>query len=124
LTPSGAICNSRLKVSVDSWHPGRAEDGFKWSAKERQEQCLMEILCQWSDEEWEGQAALAVALEEDTAPMTVLPVARYLRDLECLQGLTSPTKPPKQLYQAAHLAAFFVIRDASGKAKGSAVVEQ
>jgi hypothetical protein len=48
----------------------------------------------------------------------------YLRDLECLQELTSTKEPPKQLYRAAHQSAFFVIGDASGKAKGSAVVEQ
>ena len=56
-------------------------------------------------------------------PKTVLPVVRYLWDLECLQALTSPIKPPKQLYRAAHQTAFFVIRDVSGKAKGSTVVK-
>ncbi len=84
----------------------------------------MGIPCRQSDKEWEGQVAAAVALEEETTPKTVLPVARYLRDLECLQALTSPTKLPKQLYRTAHQAAFFVIGDTSGKAKGSAVVEQ
>jgi hypothetical protein len=84
----------------------------------------VEILCRQLDEEWEGQFAAAVALEEETALKTILPVARYLQDLECLQALTSLTKPPKQLYCAAHQAAFFVIGDASGKAKGSTVVEQ
>ena len=33
-------------------------------------------------------------------------------------------KPPKQLYRAKHVVAFFVIGDASGSGKGVAVVEQ
>jgi hypothetical protein len=51
-------------------------------------------------------------------------VEHYLRDLECLQELTSTEEPPKQLYCAARQMAFFIIGDSSGKAKGSAVVEQ
>jgi hypothetical protein len=113
-----------MHLTVDSWRPGRLEDSFKWSAKEWRERCLVEIPCRRLDKEWEGQVAAAVTLEEETAPMTILPVARYLLDLECLQALTSLTKPPKQLYCTAHHAAFFVIGDASGKAKGSAAVEQ
>ena len=53
-----------------------------------------------------------------------MPVERYLQDLEYLRELTSTVTPPKQLYRAAHQSAFFVIGDASGKAKGSAVMEQ
>jgi hypothetical protein len=26
-----------LHMTVDSWHPGRVEDGFKWTAKERRQ---------------------------------------------------------------------------------------
>ena len=62
--------------------------------------------------------------EEGAAPETVMPVERYLQDLEYLRELTSTVTPPKQLYRAAHQSAFFVIGDASRKAKGSAVVEQ
>jgi hypothetical protein len=76
-----------MHLTVDSWRPGRLEDGFKWSTKERQERCLMEISCRRLDEEWEGQVAAAVALEEETTPKTVLPIVRYLQDLECLQAL-------------------------------------
>jgi hypothetical protein len=113
-----------LHLTVDSWHPGRAEDGFKWSAKERQERRLLEFPCWQANKDWEGQAAATVPLEEEVAPKTVTPVIRYLRDLDCLQELTSHAEPPKQLYWIARQATFFVIGDASGKAKGSTVVEQ
>jgi hypothetical protein len=113
-----------LHLTINSWQPGRAEDGFKWSAKEKQDRQLLEFPCRRANKDCEGQAAAAVPLEEDVAPETVTPVARYLRDLDCLQDLTSHAKPPKQLYRAAQQAAFFVIEDASGKGKGSAVVEQ
>jgi hypothetical protein len=112
-----------MHLTVDSWHLGRAEDGFKWSAKEKRERHLHELPCQWANKNWEGQAAATVLLEEE-APETVTAVARYLWDLDCLQELTSPTEPPKQLYQATWQAAFFVIGDASGKAKGGTIVEQ
>ena len=55
---------------------------------------------------------------DDGAPETVNPVERYVRDLGCLQELTSSAEPPKQLYRANRQAAFFVIGDASGKARG------
>jgi len=61
---------------------------------------------------------------DDGAPETVNPVERYIRDLGCLQELTSSAEPPKQLYRANRQAAFFVIGDASGKGTGNAVVEQ
>ena len=112
-----------LHLTVDSWRDGRAEDGFKWTAKERREGRGVEMPCRRGDEGWEDQAASATQ-EDAKAPETVLPVARYLRDLECLQQLTAPKEPPRQLYRARHQAAFFVVGDASGKAKGSAVVEQ
>jgi hypothetical protein len=37
----------------------------------------VEIMCRQLDKEWEGQFAAAVALEEETALKTILPVARY-----------------------------------------------
>ena len=80
--------------------------------------------CRRDEEGWEGQAALGQGPEEGAAPETVMPVERYLQDLEYLRELTSTVTPPKQLYRAAHQSAFFVIGDASGKAKGSAVMEQ
>jgi hypothetical protein len=42
----------------------------------------------------------------------------------CLLELTESCKPPKQLYRAKYGMAFFIIGDASGSAKGVAVVEQ
>ena len=116
--------------TIDSWREGRAEDGFKMGAKERKRiQILLAgavgLPCRRDEEGWEGQvAALGQGPEEGAAPETVMPVERYLQDLEYLRELTSTVTPPKQLYRAAHQSAFFVIGDASGKAKGSAVVEQ
>ena len=74
--------------------------------------------CRRDEEGWEGQAALGQGPEEGAAPETVMPVDRYLQDLEYLRELTSTVTPPKQLYRAVHQSAFFVIGDASGKAKG------
>jgi hypothetical protein len=116
--------------TIDSWREGRAEDGFKMGAKERKRiQILlagaMGLPCRRDEEGWEGQvAALGQGPEEGAAPETVMPVEWYLQDLEYLRELTSTVTPPKQLYRAVHQSAFFVIGDASGKAKGSAVVEQ
>ncbi len=77
--------------------------------------------------EFEGedvQGTMDQTRMDEGAPDTVTPVDRYVRDLVCLRELTSSAEPPKQLYRAERQAAFFVIGDASGKAKGNAVVEQ
>ena len=116
--------------TIDSWREGRAEDGFKMTAKEmkRIQSLLAEAMglpCRRAEGDGEERATVvSPGAEEGVAPETVLPKERFLRDLEYLRELTSPTTPPKQLYRAAHQSAFFVIGDASGKAKGSAVVEQ
>ena len=44
--------------------------------------------------------------------------------MACLLELTESREPPKQLYKAKHIMAFFIIGDASGLGKGVAVVEQ
>jgi hypothetical protein len=58
------------------------------------------------------------------APEMVIPAKRYFCNLACLQDLTSSAKPPKQLHWAKWQSAFFVIGDASSKAKRNAVVAQ
>ena len=58
------------------------------------------------------------------APETATPVKLFFRDLGCLQDLTLSAKPPKHNYRAKRQSAFFVIGDASSKAKGNAVVDQ
>jgi hypothetical protein len=107
-----------LHLTVDSWRDGRAECGFKWTAKERREGRVMEMPCQCGDEGWEDQAASA-GLEDAKAPETVLPVARYLRDFECLQQLTAPKEPLRQLYRARHQAAFFVVGDLAARPRAA-----
>ncbi len=44
--------------------------------------------------------------------------------MDCLLELTKALEPPRQLYRAKHVMAFFVIGDASGLGKGVVVVEQ
>ncbi len=51
-------------------------------------------------------------------------VLRFQRDVACLLELTESREPPKQLYRAKHIMAFFVIGDASSLGKGVAVMEQ
>ena len=118
-----------LHLTVDSWRPGRAEDGFKWTAKERRQMLLQgleegSLPCRREFEGEDVQGTMDQTRMDERAPDTVTPVDRYVRDLACLRELTSSAEPPKQLYRAERQAAFFVIGDASGKAKGNAVVEQ
>jgi hypothetical protein len=119
-----------LHLTVDSWHPGRVEDGFKWTAKERRrmqfhgmEEGGLPCRREFKDDEVLGMMHNTGAVEE-SAPEMGVPVERYFCNLACLQDLTSSAKPPKQLCQAKRQSAFFVIGDASGKAKGNVVVEQ
>ena len=77
--------------------------------------------------DFEDDEVLGTAHNKGTAkeaPETVIPVGRYFCNLACLQDLTSSAQPSKQLYRAVRQSTFFVIEDASGKAKGNAVVEQ
>jgi hypothetical protein len=80
--------------------------------------------CRREDEGEESGTPPAQAPEEECTPATVVPVARYLRDLECLTKLTSMSKPPWQPYSACLKSAFFVVGDARGKGKGNAVIKQ
>ena len=57
-------------------------------------------------------------------PVEVKPAHRLMADLDYLVQLKSADVPPRQLYQAKHTTALFVIGDASGKAKGAVVVSQ
>jgi hypothetical protein len=60
----------------------------------------------------------------EEAPEMVILVECYFCDLACLQDLTSSAEPPKKLYRAKRQSVFFVIGDASGKAKGNTIMEQ
>ena len=118
-----------MHITVNSWQPGRAEDGFKMTPKEIQklESSLwgrIGLPCRREDK---GRADHMVDMPErdgDCAPVTVLPVGRYIQDLECLTTLTSTLELPQQLYRATQQAAFYVLGDTSGKGKGNAVVDQ
>ncbi len=52
------------------------------------------------------------------------PVPRFRRDVACLLELIESREPPKQLYRAKQVMAFFIPGDASSLGKGVAVVEQ
>ncbi len=65
-----------------------------------------------------------IAHPEGKALGEVLPVPRFHRDVDCLLELTILQEPPRQLYMAKHILAFFVTGDACGLGKGVAVVEQ
>jgi hypothetical protein len=99
-------CIKGMHLTVDSWCPGRAEDGFKWTAKEKQiRQCFLAdtggLPCQREEEDREDHSvALRVGFDKESAPETVTLVDCYLGNLVCLRELTSPAKPPKQLYWA------------------------
>ncbi len=117
-----------LHLTVDSWRPGREESGFKLRGKELEQ--AMEI--------WATSKSLPCRREDDgpdevgpmpcqlsgEAPGYVPPVPRMGRGVDCLLELTKALEPPRQLYRAKHVMAFFVIGDASGPGKGVAVVEQ
>jgi hypothetical protein len=118
-----------MHLTIDSWRAGRAEDGFKMTAKELQvfensKWANVGFPCRRAEEEGDGGTPTTRAPEEECAPASVEPVPRYLRDLECLVKLTDTSKPPRQLYRARRQSAFFVVGDASGKGKGNAVIEQ
>jgi hypothetical protein len=118
-----------INLTIDSWRAGRAEDGFKMTAKELQvfessKWSNAGLPCRRADEEEDGGTPATQAPEEECAPATVEPVPCYLRDLECLVKLTDTSEQPRQLYRARRQSAFFVVGDASGKGKGNAVIEQ
>ncbi|KAL3786657.1 hypothetical protein ACHAW5_001375 [Stephanodiscus triporus] len=125
-----------LHLTVDSWRPGREASGFKMRGKEREKAMAIwaasrGLPCRREDDgpdevgpapaqtKGEGQAHPG-----DEAPGDVRPVPRLPRDIDCLLELTKAPEPPRQLYRAKHVMAFFVIGDASGSGKGVAVVEQ
>jgi hypothetical protein len=118
-----------LHLTVDSWRPRREASGFKMKGKELEK--ALEI--------WSASRGLPCRREDDgpdevgptmarqapnEAPEGVQAIPRLARDVECLMQLTKSTEPPRQLYRAKHVVAFFVISDASGSGKGVAVVEQ
>ena len=118
-----------MHLTVDSWQPSRAEDGFKMMDKEIQAleyNCWGSggLPCRREDEDGLDGMPAAQAPEEGVVPAMVEPVFRYLRDLECLTKLTTTQEPPCQLYHAQRQLASFVVEDASGKGKGNVVIEQ
>ena len=94
-----------MHLTIDSWRAGRAEDGFKMTAKELQvfedsKWANAGLPCRRVDEEEDGGAPTTRALGEECALAMVEPVPCYLRDLECLAQLTDTKEPHRQLYRA------------------------
>jgi hypothetical protein len=121
-----------LHLTIDSWRPGRADNGFKLKGRD-----LKQAMACWksnkeldfglcgrrSEEEDHVSATGDRKQPDDGPPEAVQPVDRFRRDMTCLMDLTSPATPPRQLYRAKHKSAFYVVGDASGNAKGAAVIE-
>ena len=125
-----------IHLTADSWRPGREASGFKMRGKE-----LERAMAIWTasrglpcrrEDVGPDESGPAPRRERekgrdhstDEAPGDVRPVPRLKRDIACLLELTGSPFPPRQLYRAKHVMAFFVIGDASGTGKGVAVVEQ
>ncbi len=124
-----------LHLRIDSWRPGRGESGYMLRGKE-----LERAMVAWADDrgmpccqglnnlDEEGEPSTNAGGKnshpKDKVPGEVLPVPRFRQDVHCLLELTNSQEPPRQLYRAKHVLAFFVIGDASGLGKGVAVVEQ
>ena len=118
-----------LHLTVDSWRPGREASGFKLRGEELERAMAVwtasrGLPCRREDEDGLEEASTTPQHSSDEPPGDVRPVARLRRDIACLLELTKSPQPPRQLYRAKHVTAFFVIGDASGTGKGVAVVEQ
>ena len=118
-----------LHLTVDSWRPGRGASGFKLRGEELERAMAVwtasrGLPCRREDEDGLEEASPTPQHSSDEPPGDVRPVARLRRDIVCLLELTKLPQPPRQLYRAKHVTAFFVIGDASGAGKGVAVVEQ
>jgi hypothetical protein len=114
-----------LHLTIDSWRPLRGPDGFRLRGKELERALAWgadgDMPCRRAMED-PGEAH-AFAREEEP-PLEVMPVPRFSDDLAYLNQLTEAKAPPRQLCRARYSSALFVIGDASGKAKGAAVVTQ
>ena len=115
-----------LHLTIDGWRPGKDEEGYKLRGKALQEAMFTAAAARGlpcrreNDADDEGDSTE----EEVKAPEFVDPSPRLERDAKCLLELTDVAEPPRQRYRAKKTKAFFVVGDASGKAKGCAVVEQ
>ena len=95
-----------LHLTIDSWIPGRAGNGFKLKGRE-----LKQAMACWestkelnfglcgrrSEEEDHASATGDQKQPDDGPPEVVQPVDRFRRDMTCLMDLTSPATPPQQL---------------------------
>jgi hypothetical protein len=122
-----------LHLTIDSWRPFRGADGFKLRGKELENVLAWglndNLPCRRGDDEPEdhmegGPSMTNTSLQGGEPRVDVRPAPRFLQDLDYLWRLTEPKAPPRQLYQAKHSLALFVIGDASGKAKEAVVVSQ
>ena len=121
-----------LHLTIDSWQPFRGPDGFKLSGKELASVLTWDIdgamPCRRAEDDPEivPEAGNAHKREgrADEPPVHVTPAPRFLQDLKHLSQLIDVDTPPRQLYQAKHSTALFVIGDASDRAKGSVVMYQ
>ncbi len=118
-----------LHLTIDSWRPYRAADGYKLRGKELDNALTWgqeEDLPCWRSQEDSGEGGTHVPslTRDEEPPLEVKAVPRFAQDLAYLTQLTEADFPPRQLYRAKHSTALFVVGNASGKAKGAVVVTQ
>lgn len=116
-----------VHLTIDSWRPGRDEEGYKLSAKVLRamaEKEAMPLPCRREDED-AASLEEAAGAEEITPPERVQPVGRLLEDVEALLDLTSPAEPPKDAVRAQEaMVALYLPGDASGTGFGSAIISE
>jgi len=102
-------------LTLDSWRPGRDEDGWKTSSKSTG----FDADCQWDVHTEDGQGP---ADYPSQPPDLVLPVPRYEDDLAALRSLTQSTTPPLRYERrkAVHTVVYGFV-DASGHGFGSSL---
>ena len=95
--------------TIDSWCEGRAEDGFKMTAKEmkRIQSLLAEAMglpCRRAEGDGEERATVvSPGAEEGVAPETVLPKERFLHDLSIFVSSLHRQRPPSS-YTGPHIS--------------------
>ena len=96
-------------LSIDSWRPGRRDDGWRESS-----QVIQKLK---DDGDWTYHGP------EDRGPKLVTPAPRLARDIEALQSMCQSTAPPIRYPRPSkQCKVFYGFGDASGSAFGSSIL--
>jgi hypothetical protein len=92
-----------IHLTLDSWRPGRDDDG-------------------WRIPDWEANLELPTT-SSASAPEFVRPVTRFGDDLNCLEELFAPAVPPQRVVRSSDIATcIYGFVDASGTGFGSSLL--